>query len=157
MLAAAKVDRGDQISECRELATVKTEVGCGENHKAYRAIKACNLDFEAAVMERKLQLQELEEIRIEAYESSRTYKEKSKIIHDKGIMRKQFHMGDKVLLFKAKFKFKHGKLRTMWDGPYLVTKVYPFGIVELIDEKSGQSLKVNGHLLKLYHEHFHPS
>ncbi|XP_028798643.1 uncharacterized protein LOC114754070 [Neltuma alba] len=125
-------------------------------HKAYWVIKACNLDFKVAIMERKLQLQELEEIRIEAYESSRTYKEKSTIIHDMGILRKQFHVGDKVLLFKAMFKFKHGKLKTKWDGPYLVTKVYPFGMVELTDEKSGQSLKVNGHLFKLYHEHFHP-
>ncbi|XP_028801959.1 uncharacterized protein LOC114757139 [Neltuma alba] len=86
-------------------------------HKAYWAIKACNLDFEAVAMERKLQLQELAEIRMEAYKSFRIYKEKTKIIHDKEILRKQFHVGDKVLLFKAKFKFKHGKLKTKWDRP----------------------------------------
>ncbi|XP_042467310.1 uncharacterized protein LOC122050475 [Zingiber officinale] len=43
-------------------------------HRAYWAVKACNLDSETVGEERKLQLQELEEIRLEAYENSRIYK-----------------------------------------------------------------------------------
>ena len=39
---------------------------------------------------RKLQLQELEEIRNDAYESARIYKEKTKVFHDKMIFRKEF-------------------------------------------------------------------
>ena len=46
-------------------------------HRAYWAVKACNLDLEEAGNERKLQLQELEEIRLAAYENSKFYKEKS--------------------------------------------------------------------------------
>ena len=41
-------------------------------------MKACNLDLEEAGNERKLQLQELEEIRLAAYENSKFYKEKTK-------------------------------------------------------------------------------
>ncbi|XP_028800193.1 protein NYNRIN-like [Neltuma alba] len=118
-------------------------------HKAYWAVKICNMDMEATVIERKMQIQELEEIRLEAYENSRMYKEKTKLIHDKGILRKHFKEGDRVLLFRARFKFKQGKLNTRWDGPYIVTKVHDFGMLELLDEQNGCTLKVNGHLLKL--------
>jgi len=36
-------------------------------HKSYWTIKQCSLDYDLAGKERKLQLQELEEIRLEAY------------------------------------------------------------------------------------------
>ena len=39
-------------------------------HKSYWAMKQCNLDYQLAGKERKLQLQELEEIRLEAYDNS---------------------------------------------------------------------------------------
>ena len=48
--------------------------------------------FDEAGMERKLQLQELEEIRLEAYEKSKIYKEKVKRIHDSRILRQEFHL-----------------------------------------------------------------
>nr|XP_028959986.1 uncharacterized protein LOC103436690 [Malus domestica] len=54
-------------------------------HKAYWAIKAYNMDMSVVGQHRKLQLKELEEIRNDAYESSRIYKEKSKAFHDKMI------------------------------------------------------------------------
>ena len=55
-------------------------------HRAFWAVKSCSLDLDQAGMERMLQLQELEEIRLEAYESSRLYKEKTKAFHDEMIM-----------------------------------------------------------------------
>ena len=125
-------------------------------HKAYWAVKQCNMDLQSSGVERKLQLQELEELRLEAYESARLYKEKTKLVHDKGLLRKNFKVGDKVLMFKARFKFKQGKFNTRWDGPYTVTKVHNFGMVELLDEKTGANFKVNGHQLKLYHENQKP-
>jgi hypothetical protein len=42
-------------------------------HKAFWAIKQCNLDYDSAGIARKLQLQELEEIRNDAYENARIY------------------------------------------------------------------------------------
>ena len=59
-------------------------------HKAYWAIKQCNMNMEEAGEHRKLQLQELEELRLDAYENSRIYKEKTKLFHDKNISRKNF-------------------------------------------------------------------
>ncbi|KAM1912232.1 hypothetical protein ACFX14_000317 [Malus domestica] len=81
-------------------------------HKAYWAIKAYNMDMSVARKQRKLQLNELDEIRNDAYESSRIYKEKSKAFHDKMILRKRFVIGQKVLLFNSHLRLFPGKLRS---------------------------------------------
>lgn len=70
-------------------------------HKAYWAVKCCNMDIDEAGKSRKLQLQELEELRLESYENSRIYKEKTKLFHNNSILRKQFEVGQKVLLFNS--------------------------------------------------------
>ncbi|XP_028794006.1 uncharacterized protein LOC114749637 [Neltuma alba] len=114
------------------------------------------MDLEKSGLERKLQLQELEEIQLDAYESSHIYKEKTKQIHDRKILQKHFQVGDQVLLFKARFALKPGNFKTRWDGPYRVTKVHDFRTVELLDEASGSEFKVNGHLLKLYQDSTKP-
>ncbi|XP_057976014.1 uncharacterized protein LOC131163443 [Malania oleifera] len=48
-------------------------------HKVYWAIKSFNMKMDESGEHRKLQLQELEEIRNDAYESARIYKEKMQI------------------------------------------------------------------------------
>lgn len=70
-------------------------------HKAMWAIKSLNLDLEAAGGQRKLHLSELEELRNEAYESSRISKARMKAFHDKSILRKLFHPGQKILLYDS--------------------------------------------------------
>ncbi|XP_071939268.1 uncharacterized protein [Coffea arabica] len=67
-------------------------------HRAFWAVKQCNMDIEEGGIQRKLQLQELEEIRNEAYENAVMYKEKNKIFHDQQVSRKTFECGQKVLL-----------------------------------------------------------
>jgi len=47
-------------------------------HKAYSAIKTLNFDLKAAGEKRLLQLSEVDELRFEAYENSRIYKERAK-------------------------------------------------------------------------------
>jgi len=79
------------------------------NHPTYWAVKDCNMAFVEAGMERKLQLQELKQIHLEAYENSKIYKEKMKRFHDFMILRKEFHIGQKVLLFNSRFKLISGK------------------------------------------------
>jgi hypothetical protein len=54
-------------------------------YKAFWVIKQCNLDYDVVGIARKLQLQELEEIRNDAYENARIYKEKTKSLHDRMI------------------------------------------------------------------------
>ena len=65
-------------------------------HRAFWAVNRCNLDLVQARMERKPQLQELEELLLEAYKSLRIYKEKTKAFHDKMISREEFVVGQKV-------------------------------------------------------------
>jgi CDP-glycerol glycerophosphotransferase (TagB/SpsB family) len=47
-------------------------------HKAYWAIKEMNLDLDAAVVNRRIQISELEEMRLKAYENASIYKERIK-------------------------------------------------------------------------------
>jgi hypothetical protein len=70
-------------------------------HKAFWVIKQCNMDHDAAGIARKLRLQELEDIRNDAYENARIYKEKTKSLHDQMITRKQFNVRDKILLYHS--------------------------------------------------------
>ena len=67
-------------------------------HKAWWAIKQCNMNIDDAAIERKLQLQDLEEIRNDAYENICIYKDKTKAFHDQMISRNDFNIGQKVLL-----------------------------------------------------------
>jgi len=91
----------------------------------------------------------LEELRMDAYENARIYKERTKKWHDKHIIQRDFKRGDLVLLFNSRLKLFQGKLRSRWSGPFQVLMVYPFGTIEIFYEKSGP-FKVNGQRLKVY-------
>nr|GFA38628.1 reverse transcriptase domain-containing protein [Tanacetum cinerariifolium] len=83
-------------------------------HKAYWALKHANFDLLTAGDDRKVQLNELNELRDQAYENSLIYKEKTKRIHDSKIKDRIFSVGDRVLLFNSRLKIFSGKLRTRW-------------------------------------------
>ncbi|XP_016173216.1 uncharacterized protein LOC107615685 [Arachis ipaensis] len=102
-------------------------------------------------MEHKLQLEELESLRLEAYENAQFYKEKAKAFHDQNIRRKNFKIGDEVLVYNSRLRLMPRKLRSRWDGPFKVVDVKPYGVVEVIHPTSGVKFKVNGHRVKLYH------
>ena len=118
-------------------------------HRAFWAMKQLNMDLDAAGEKRLLQLNELEEFRRESYENARIYKDKTKIWHDKGLVRKEFQPGQQVLLFNSRLKLFPGKLKSRWSGPFKVINVSPYGAVELLGH-SGNPFKVNGQRLKLY-------
>ncbi|CAN6712766.1 unnamed protein product [Malus baccata var. baccata] len=121
-------------------------------HKAHWAVKTLNLDLDVAGINRKLQPNELEEIRNEAYENARIYKEKTKAFHDKMIQGKTFSIGQKMILFNSRLRLFPGKLRSKWIGPFVVTNVFPHGAVQVKSLRNGDEFKVNGHHLKLYYE-----
>ena len=73
------------------------------------------------------QLSELEEFRNEAYENMKIYKEKTKVWHNKNIVRKEFEAGQWVLLFNSRLKLFQGKLKSRWSGPFTMTQVFPHG------------------------------
>ncbi|GKB12600.1 reverse transcriptase domain-containing protein [Tanacetum coccineum] len=113
-------------------------------HKAYWALKQCNMDLTTTTKNRFMELNELMELRDGAYENTRIYKKRTKRWHDSRLRGdKNFKEGDKVLLFNPRFKMHPGKLKSKWYGPNMVKTVYPYGTVEIID-KNGISFKVNG-------------
>ncbi|GJT04137.1 reverse transcriptase domain-containing protein [Tanacetum coccineum] len=118
-------------------------------HKAYWALKHANFDLKTAGDHRKLQLNELNELRDQAYENSLIYKERTKKLHDSKIKNRIFNVGDRVLLFNSRLKIFSGKLKTRWSGPFTITKVFPYGTVEL-SQPDGPNFKVNGHRVKHY-------
>ncbi|CAM8993679.1 unnamed protein product [Rhodiola kirilowii] len=120
-------------------------------HKAYWALKRCNPDLKAAGLDRKLQLCELEELRIEAYENQTDYKARTKLYHDKFILRRQFEVGQQVLLFSSRLRLMPGKLRSKWTGPYTIVRVHNHGALELQNPRDGNIFRVNGQRVKHYH------
>jgi hypothetical protein len=121
-------------------------------HKAFWAIKKWNMDLKAAGTKWMIQIVELEERREKAYHSAKVYKERTKRWHDKRITIKQFKSRDKVLLFNSHIHlFGHGKLRSKWEGPYLVLHASDHGAITLQCD-DGDTLKANGQCFKLFHE-----
>ncbi|XP_058222963.1 uncharacterized protein LOC131332682 [Rhododendron vialii] len=123
-------------------------------HKAYWATKSLNFRFPDAGAHRKLQLNELEKIRRDAYDYTNIYKSKVKEFHDKNIQRKNFEVGQKVLLYNSKLHVFPGKLQSRWEWPYVVHKVFPHGAIEVVNPANGHIFKVNGQRLKPFLENF---
>nr|GEW23985.1 reverse transcriptase domain-containing protein [Tanacetum cinerariifolium] len=86
-------------------------------HKAYWALKHANFDLKTTGDHRKLQLNELHELRDQAYENSLIYKERVKKLHDSKIKNRIFNVGDQVLLFNSRLKIFSRKLKTRWIYP----------------------------------------
>ncbi|RDY07197.1 hypothetical protein CR513_08738, partial [Mucuna pruriens] len=77
---------------------------------------------------------------------------KVKKFHDRQILRKEFQVGHKVLLFNSRLKLIAGKLRSRWDGPFVITNVFPYDAIQLKDEHSNSIFQVNGHQIKPFYE-----
>ncbi|GJY82518.1 reverse transcriptase domain-containing protein [Tanacetum coccineum] len=120
-------------------------------HKAHWALKQCNLDLTLASKSRLMQLNELAELRDDAYENTRIYKERTNKWHDSRLRGdKDFKVGDKVLLYNSRLRMYLGKLKSKWSGLNIVKTVYPHGAVE-ITHRDGFSFKLNGKRLKKYY------
>ncbi|KAM2097177.1 hypothetical protein ACFX1R_020755 [Malus domestica] len=91
------------------------------------------MNLDDAGSQRRLQLNELDEIRHEAYDNASIYKQKTKAFHDNMIRGKSFSIGQKVLLFNSRLR------------------LFPVQIQSL---KTGHEFKVNGHRLKPYYDTF---
>nr|GEV71198.1 reverse transcriptase domain-containing protein [Tanacetum cinerariifolium] len=118
-------------------------------HKAYWALKHANFDLQTAGDYKIFQLNELNELRDQAYENSLIYKEKTKRIHDSKIKDRVFNIDDRVLLFNSRLKIFSGKLKSRWSGLFTISYVFSYGTVE-ISQPDRPNFKVNGHRLKHY-------
>nr|GFC09978.1 reverse transcriptase domain-containing protein [Tanacetum cinerariifolium] len=118
--------------------------------KAFWALKQANFDLKTPGDHRKLQLNELSELRDQAYENSLIYKERTKKLHDVKIKNRIFNVGDQVLLFNSRLKIYSGKLKSRWSGPFTIAEFYLYRTAKLV-YSDGSNFKVNCHRVKHYH------
>ena len=123
-------------------------------YKAWWAIKKLNMDLSRAGLKRFLDLNEMEELRNDAYINSIIAKEKLKRWHDQLISRKDFKKGQRVLLYDSKLHIFPGKLKSKWIGLFTIHQVHSNGVMELLNSNSTGSFKVNSHSLKPFVEPF---
>nr|GEV81640.1 reverse transcriptase domain-containing protein [Tanacetum cinerariifolium] len=138
-----------EVSNCGLKHILERTVGENRASWAYWALKHVNFDLKIAGDHRKLQLNELNELRDQAYENSVIYKERTKKLHDSKIKNRIFNVGDQVLLFNSRLRIFSEKLKTRWSGPLTITQVFPYGTIEL-SQPNGPNFKVNGHRVKHY-------
>ncbi|XP_070043012.1 uncharacterized protein [Nicotiana tomentosiformis] len=120
-------------------------------HKAYWAIKKLNFDADLAGIKRVMQLNELDEFRLQAYENAKLYKENTKRWHDKNIQQREFETGQLVLLFNSRLRLFPGKLKSRWSGPFKVVRVTPHGAIEMRVLGGERTFLVNGQRVKHYY------
>nr|GFA76795.1 reverse transcriptase domain-containing protein [Tanacetum cinerariifolium] len=140
------------MGENRALWSDKLEDALWAFRTAFKthALKHANFDLKTADDHRKLQLNELSELRDQAYENSLIYKERTKKLHDAKIKNRIFNVGDQVLLFNSRLKIFSDKLKSRWSGPFTISEIYPYGTAKLV-HPGGCNIKVNCHRLKHYH------
>nr|GEZ61486.1 hypothetical protein [Tanacetum cinerariifolium] len=80
-------------------------------HKAFWALKHVNFNLKTAGDHRKLQLNELSELRDQAYENSLIYKERTKKLHDAKIKNRIFNVGDQVFFLNGSMQASNLRLR----------------------------------------------
>nr|GEX12944.1 hypothetical protein [Tanacetum cinerariifolium] len=131
----------------RGLKPFKTPIGCTPyklvyekschlpielEHKAYWALKHANFDLKTAGDHRKLQLNELNELRDQAYENSLIYKERTKKLHDSKIKNHIFNVGDKSY---SSTKLQLNELNELRDQAYENSLIYKERTKKLHDSK----------------------
>jgi hypothetical protein len=114
------------------------------------AVRELNMDFKLAGKKRLVDLSSLDEWRNEVYENARLFKEKVKQWHDKRIFKREFHVGEKVLLYRSHLRFFAGTLLSKWEGPYVIVEVYRSGAIKIASLKDDSTQVVNGQRLKHY-------
>ena len=120
-------------------------------YKAWWAIKKLNMDLTRVGLKRCLDLNELEELRNDAYLNSKIAKARLKKCHDQLVNQKNLIKGQRVLLYDSKLHLFPGKLKSRWTGPFII-QVHPNGVVEVFNPTGNQTFKVNGHRLKPFIE-----
>ncbi|RVW37789.1 Retrovirus-related Pol polyprotein from transposon 17.6 [Vitis vinifera] len=92
-------------------------------YKAWWAIQRLNMDLIRAGAKRCLDLNEMEELRNDAYINSKVAKQRMK-----------------------------RKLKSRWIGPFIIHQVHLNGVVELLNSNGTDIFKVNGHRLKPFNQ-----
>ena len=78
------------------------------------------------------------------------FKEKVKRWHDKRIKKREFNVGDYVLLYNSCLRFFAGKVLSKWEGPYVIKEVYRSGAIKINNFEGTNPKVVNGQRIKHY-------
>ena len=70
--------------------------------------------FKLVGEKRLFDISSLDKWTTQAYENAKLFKEKVKRWHDKRIQKREFNVGDYVLLYNSCFRFFAGKLLSKW-------------------------------------------
>nr|GEY54026.1 reverse transcriptase domain-containing protein [Tanacetum cinerariifolium] len=125
------------LKGCEALLLIKSSKGVYTARKPLTFSRLAAMDpprditAQITLPRRKVQLNELNELRDQAYEKSLIYKKKTKRLHDSKIKDCVFNIGDRVLLFNSRLKIFSGKLKFHWSGPFTISPVFPYGNVKL--------------------------
>ena len=119
-------------------------------HKAYWEIKELIYDFKLVDDKRLFDISSLDEWRTQAYENAKFFKEKVKRWHDKRIQKREFNVGDHVLLYDSHLRFFAGKLLSKWEGPYIIEEVYHSVAIKINNAEGTNPKMVNGQRIKHY-------
>ena len=79
-------------------------------------------------------------------------KKKMKKDYDLKSEKREFMVGDLVILDNSRLRWLPGKLKSKWTGPYFIIQVFPHGAAKL-KAKEGVWFKVNRERIKLYFGH----
>ncbi|RVW23218.1 Retrovirus-related Pol polyprotein from transposon opus [Vitis vinifera] len=123
---------------------------------AWWANKRLNMDLIRVGAKRCLDLNEIEELRNDAYINSKVAKQRMKKWHDQLISNKELWKGQRVLLYDSRLHIFPGKLKSRWIGPFIIHQVHLNGVVELLNSNGIDTFRVNGHRLKPFIETFKP-
>ena len=88
------------------------------------------MDLNKAGMKRCLDLNEMEELRNDAYINSKIAKQRIKRWLDQLISKKEFQKGQRVLLYDSRLHSFLGKLKSRWIGPFIIHQVHSDGVVD---------------------------
>nr|CAN64582.1 hypothetical protein VITISV_032875 [Vitis vinifera] len=125
----------------RKVATPYHPQTSGQVELANQEIKK-HID-ERVGMKRFLDLNEMEELRNDAYNNSNIAKQRLKTWHDQLVSRKEFQKGQRVFLYDSKLHIFPKKLKSRWISPCTIQQVHSNGVVELLNSNNTESFKVD--------------
>ncbi|WCJ25551.1 hypothetical protein M5689_007426 [Euphorbia peplus] len=106
-------------------------------------------------VQREVQVNEMEECRLFAYENAQKCKEKPKLCHGKKTKVSRFYEGQQVLLHDSRLKLFPVGVKSRWSGPFVVNKLFTHGKVEIVRPR-GEPFIVNGKKLEPCSAHEFP-
>jgi hypothetical protein len=65
-------------------------------------------------------------------------------------LKREFHVGEKVLLYRSRLRLFAGKLLSKCEGPFVIEEVYRSGAIKIVSLKDNTTQVVNGQRLKHY-------